>query len=108
MKKFKNDLLSLPTWKQAAFALLCCERMLPNYLIFAKDSGWGDADTLRKALDIVWTALEEDRKAGEFREIISACEEAIPDTERFTSDYTSAALDAAASIALLIDLLQSF
>jgi uncharacterized protein YjaG (DUF416 family) len=104
----KNRLSQLPVWKQVAFALLCCERMFPNYLLFVRDSGWGNADALRAALDVAWSSLEHDRSPSNCRELIRACEEAIPDTEDFASDYTSAALDAAASAASLIEILERF
>jgi uncharacterized protein YjaG (DUF416 family) len=104
----KSKLSLLATWRQVAFALLCCERMYPNYLMFTQDSGWGNPDALRKALDIAWLVLGEENSIQEFHELVRACEEAAPDTEDFASDYTSAALDAALSTALLIEILGRF
>lgn len=104
----RKKLVRLTIWKQVAFALLCCERMYPNYLMFVQDSGWGDPSVLRKAIDIVWLVLGEEHSTQDVQELVRACEEAAPDTEDFASDYTSAALDAALSTASLVEILERF
>jgi hypothetical protein len=104
----REKLVRLTTWKQVAFALLCCERMYPNYLVFVQDSSWGDPNVLRNALDVAWLALGEGQSRQDDQDLVRACEEAAPDTEDFASDHTSAALDAALSTASLVEILEKF
>jgi uncharacterized protein YjaG (DUF416 family) len=78
------------------FALSCAERLLPNYLRFTHEHGWGDIRPLRKALDLAWTWLESGNiDADEVSRLRDACEEQAPNTEEFDSLYVSPALDAA-------------
>ncbi|WP_153559449.1 DUF416 family protein [Roseimaritima sediminicola] len=89
-----------------AFALLCCERMLPNYRAFATQEDFGEPDVLRQTLDEFWDFLEKEDEipasAGKTR-----CEELAPDTEEFESLLTSPALDAAVAVATLFDVVGS-
>lgn len=34
-------LIRLDNKRQLAFGAVCCERLLPNYLAFQKNAGWG-------------------------------------------------------------------
>lgn len=90
----------LPAWKQVMFMVYCCERMIPNYRCFSLESNFGDEQTLRQALDGVWAWIETDDLPTDIADIVAACEHQAPDTEMFSSDYTSAALDVAAAIAI--------
>jgi uncharacterized protein YjaG (DUF416 family) len=88
--------------------LSICERLYPNYGLFVQHTGWGDAATLRAALDEAWQALEEGRMASDWRSSLRQCETVTPDTENFVSSYVSAALDAAVSVQLLLEVLGDF
>lgn len=82
-----------------AFAASCCERLIPNYQAFVQKEKWGDYDLLRSALDKVWSFLAEEKiEKAQTLKIIETCEEIVPDTENFSSTFTSAALDAATAI----------
>jgi uncharacterized protein YjaG (DUF416 family) len=37
----KEQLRRLDSKRQLAFGAVCCERLLPNYLAFQHDAGWG-------------------------------------------------------------------
>ena len=50
-------LVKLDPDQQLVFGTVCCERLLPNYIAFQKDAGWGDITPVRKALDFVWLSL---------------------------------------------------
>ena len=78
------------------FGLFVAERLLPNYLLFSKEQSWGDLDTLRAGLDIVWSWLEtQQADDAEVESMIEQCESLAPDPGEFDSLYVSAALDAA-------------
>jgi hypothetical protein len=95
----EDRLVRLPERHRIAFAASCCERLLPNYAAFSRMTGWGDVQALRTALDRAWAALSGDAlDEAERRDLIAACDRHSPDTENFTSELTSAALDAAAAV----------
>lgn len=97
----------LPDWKRVIFMLLCCERMLPNYGRFSKETGFGDASVLRNALDVAWTWVESGDVPKDLEVLRKACEGQAPDTEGdFESDCTSAALDAACAAATVLDAIE--
>lgn len=101
-----SQLQLLPGWKQVAFMVLCCERMIPNFDRFSKEAGFGDAAVLRIALDVAWRWLETDQLPMDLDSLRSACEEQAPSTEDFRSEFTSAALDAANAVATVLDALE--
>ncbi len=90
-----------------AFGILCCERMFPNYVAFTKQHNWGDANLLRQTLDDCWDCLVTGRKKLGAPGIRRKCEEAAPDTEEFESVLVSPALDAALSVASLVEMSES-
>jgi len=84
---------------RAAFAASCCERMLPAYVVFSNEVGWGNPAVLRTSLDAIWHFGQ----GGEVEPIAilglaQECEREIPDTEQFSHLLTSASLDASAGI----------
>jgi uncharacterized protein YjaG (DUF416 family) len=87
-------LTTLSPKKQLAFALLVFERMLPGLIAFSKDTGFDDSCYLQ-AKDAAWGALQNstvDQKLNQ------ACIGNAPDTEKFSHDLTSYALNAALAI----------
>lgn len=95
----------MPDWKKLAFMAYCCERMLPNYLSFQIDTGYGDAAPMRSALDTVWRWIGNEQAVSDLDALASACEQQSPDTAEFSSIYTSAALDAATATAATVEAL---
>ena len=92
--------------QQLAFGAACSERLLPSYLAFVSDTGWGDSAPLREALDMVWTFLDGQSSSKEsVRQLTTLCEASIPDSDSFSSLYTSLAQDACFSICALLDFL---
>jgi hypothetical protein len=97
--ELKTMLLRLSPYQQIAFAAACCERMLPNYAAFSKMEKWGNTTFLRSALDEVWGLIEKNRCDKQtIQRHVNQCESIVPDTEEFSSIYTSPALDAANAI----------
>ena len=85
----------LPSWGRLAFGALLLERAIPNFLRFEAETGAAGGAMLRGAQAKVWGLLEGDNATAPFLEITGkTCEIFAPDTERYTSPYTSSALDA--------------
>src|SRR5262249_7804547 len=89
-----------------AFGASCCERMLPNYEAFVRDVGWGKMTPLREALDTTWEACEgRQAPRAKLGDMLSMCEACAPDSEAFSSLYTSSAQDAVFAVCALLDFL---
>jgi hypothetical protein len=106
--KLRSVLQQLAEWKQTAFALSICERLLPNYVVFSRETSWGRPETIKECLSTAWRRLSDGVAQIRLTEAAEACEAAAPDTENFESKYTSAALDAALSVANLMHILNKF
>jgi uncharacterized protein YjaG (DUF416 family) len=104
----KVALEALPGAYRTAFAAACAERLLPNYAAFSREEGWGSVSVLREALTMVWRSLEGEPQSKE--RIDSLTEEVkrqIPDTEEFSSQHVSAALDAGAAVVHVLESLSN-
>jgi uncharacterized protein YjaG (DUF416 family) len=77
--------------KQLAFALLVLERMLPSLVVFSKDTGFDDSCYLQ-ARDAAWAALQD---GAVDQSISDACLRGVPDTEDYSHELISSALNAA-------------
>lgn len=88
-----------------AFAASCCERSLPNYDAFSRQERWGDSKILKEALDLVWwhVVTRNPSNKSQVEPLSKAIDAVTPDTENFESPLTSAALDAANSVAEALD-----
>ena len=82
---------SLSRNKQLAFALLILERMMPSLNAFSRDTGFDESCYLR-AKDAAWATLQSG-SVGEV--LIEACLRGVPDTEDYSNDLISYALNAA-------------
>jgi len=92
-----------------AFALICAERMLPNYREFARETGRGGEDVIRRALDYGWDCLLDLAQPN-----ISASEELAkeldfwaPEPGNFSTPLVSAALDAVCSAEYVVEIAYS-
>ena len=105
-ERIRSGIHRLDHRSQVAFVLSCAERMLPNYAAFQRETGWGDFQSPRLALDIGWKWLAGETEATSGIALVrGACDAAAPDTEDFDTILVSAALDAASAACLLLDLL---
>ncbi|HSH58023.1 MAG TPA: DUF416 family protein, partial [Halomonas sp.] len=57
MSGFFQRLQALESRRQQAFMAALCERLLPNYALYAQTSGQGNPAGLRAILDLVWERL---------------------------------------------------
>lgn len=100
----RQEIEHLVKVKRFAFALLLCERMVPALEEFARDTGF-DSSFYRDGLNGAWQYLEKEGGSSNYSEIAEQCLNHAPDTEEFNHPLTSAALNAALSIAAAISLL---
>jgi uncharacterized protein len=103
----RKKLPSLGYARILAFAASCCERSVPNYKAFSRETHWGDPKVVAEALELIWR-LVPTKNPAEFRSYARGLQEVLktitPDTEQdFKSLLTSAALDAANSVAETLD-----
>jgi len=102
--RLKQELERLPRGRQVAFALLLCERMVPALEKFAREAGF-DGCRYREGLDSVWRYLDKGGSSSNYAQLAERCLDHAPDTEEFDHPLTSAALNAALSIAATISFL---
>jgi hypothetical protein len=98
-KESLGSLLSLSPKKQLAFALLVFERMLPSLIAFSKETGFDDSCYLQ-AKDAAWAALQD---GAVDQTLNQACIKSAPDTEQFTHELTSYALNAALAMSDMVE-----
>jgi uncharacterized protein YjaG (DUF416 family) len=92
-------LTALSPKKQLAFTLLVFERMLPGLIAFSKDTGFDDSCYLQ-AKDAAWGALQD---SAVDQELNQACIRNAPDTEKFSHELTSYALNAALAMSDIVE-----
>jgi len=89
--------------KQAvAFVLLLCERMSPALRAFSEETGFPD-DEYQSCMRMGWTFLLDENVDREFELASQRCLALAPDTEDFSSELTTAALNATLSIGGLME-----
>lgn len=97
------SLKTLSRGKKIAFALLIFERLLPGMDAFCKDTGV-DCSPCLKAQDAAWSALETNsNRRALYRSLNEACLKNTPDTEDFTHELTSDALNAFLAISQIME-----
>jgi uncharacterized protein YjaG (DUF416 family) len=92
-------LTTLSPKKQLAFALLAFERMLPGLIAFSKDTGFDDSCYMQ-AKDAAWAALQN---SAIDQALNQACIRSAPDTEKFSHELTSYALNAALAMSDIVE-----
>ena len=103
-RPLRQALERLAKEKQVAFALLLCERLVPAFEEFSREVDFDDS-LYRTGLDSVWHYLRQGGKSSNYARMAEQCRDHAPDTEEFSHPLTSAALNAALSIAATIRLL---
>jgi uncharacterized protein YjaG (DUF416 family) len=89
--------------KQIAFALLIFERMLPSLIAFSKDTAL-DTSCYLRARDLAWERLQGSAdSAVNVARLNEPCLKSAPDTEDFTHEQTSFALNAAVAMSEVLE-----
>jgi uncharacterized protein YjaG (DUF416 family) len=103
-EKLHEQLATLSQRHWAAFAVACAERLMPLYRWFEEVESWGDEKVLSSGIELVWSWIITGRPSdAEIAGAVRDCENAAPNTEDFSSPLVSRALDAAATVALALE-----
>lgn len=100
--ELKQKLIKLPFWKQLAFLLIGCQRLLPSFRAFATETGFQGHSQLSGLLGKAWNSLLNDVSSTDFSREVTLAESLAPDTEDFDTVLVSSALDAAIATSLLM------
>jgi uncharacterized protein len=97
----------LSQWQKIAFSATLIERMLPNYKIFAENSGFGNYQLIRNQLDLIWQRLDKNQKIKiNYDAQLLKLEEQIPDPQAFDFFGVYPALDASMAVMSLLQAMQ--
>lgn len=102
--KSQVSVATLSRKKQLAFALLVFERMLPGLVAFSKDTDFDDSRYLQ-AKDAAWGILQNENGPVD-RSLSEACLKGAPDTEDYSHELTSYALNAALAMNEIMEFTQ--
>lgn len=105
LNALKTELEELSPTHRIAFAASICERLLPNYNIFAKEEAWGNPAALRLSLDEVWQILQgKPADAEKIRQLLKDIDAAAPHSDNVTkSQYCYEAQEACSAIDFLLE-----
>lgn len=101
-EKVSVALMSLTKKKQLAFALLVFERMLPSLIAFSKGTV-RDVSCYLRAREAAWAALQNGTDSTDNQSLNEACIKNAPDTEDFSHELTSYALNAALTMSDILE-----
>lgn len=89
--------------RQLAFALLVFERMLPSLTAFSQATGF-DRTCYLEARDVAWTALQNNAvNRALIQGLNQACLRSAPDTEKFSHELASYALNATLAMSDILE-----
>lgn len=97
-----RELEQLDFWKQLMFLISVCQRLVPSFSEFAKQTGVKGESILLSGLEKAWDILLSGNSAADLSFQQKQCEDIAPDTEDFDLILVSSALDAAVAISLLM------
>jgi hypothetical protein len=97
--------LSLPQKK--LFAVALCQRMLPNYQLFAEVCHFGNPAVLETLLQLLWQSLYDNKLKLNIELQLAKLEENTPEPENFDVYGVYPALDAVVALSSLLGALES-
>lgn len=68
-------------WQRMTFAAACAERLYLAYVRYVAESGRGEPQTVRSALDRVWEAAERDRGVRDSDALVGRLTLLVPDSD---------------------------
>jgi uncharacterized protein YjaG (DUF416 family) len=104
MDKFRNEIeqsiKKLTDKGKILFAILTCEKLYPNYVVFSGKQNWGNPEVLKEGISLIYQVIIKDDlfNEHEIKDIINSLNLVTPDTEDFESILVSFALDACTSL----------
>lgn len=94
-------------WHAVAFATTLVERMQPNYQLFCEATEFADPAQFRKTLDSIWQWLGGSKTKINFALQLDKIEEATPDSADYDNYGVFPAIDAAISLASVLNLIMA-
>lgn len=101
-EELRQKLIQIPFWKQLVFLLVVCQRLLPSFRVFARESGFQGQNQLTALLMKAWDSLLNGSSSLDLSSEAVLAESLAPDTEDYDSVLVSSALDAAVATSLLM------
>ena len=104
MSNFFQQLKTLKSWQQTAYAAAMAERMLPNYALFCQATGSDDSQQLKNSLMLIWETLSSKDSKINFEVQLEKIAEQIPDAADFDMYGVYPAIDAAMAVHTAMEL----
>ena len=104
MSNFFQQLKTLKSWQQTAYAAAMSERMLPNYALFCQATGSDDSQQLKNSLMLIWETLSSKDSKINFEVQLEKIAEQIPDAADFDMYGVYPAIDAAMAVHTAMEL----
>lgn len=78
----EKEIVQIPLYHQIAFAASVCERMLPNYCLYAQENNRNGNELFRESLNEIWLLIEtKSLDRDKLEQALLNCEAAIPDEQ---------------------------
>ena len=98
LESAKANLNQLKLEKQAFFAALTCEKMLPAYQLFSKEANWGNPSILEEILILLYEFINGNEiNMNQIKDLESELEINAPDLDEIENSFASYGLDACAA-----------
>lgn len=95
---------ALPEKHRVAFMASCCERLVPNYLMFAPSENRGGSQSIQTALDVLWAWLDSTHVSkAELRRLLEVCEGAAISVSDSDSPFRVLAEEGASALAYSLE-----
>lgn len=94
-------------WQGVGFLILALEGAAKDFYCFQSDTKTSGGADIKLCISAAWSVLERGGSWPGFAPNIEFLDEITPDTEKFSSKYTSLALDTVGIVELLISYLPS-
>jgi|SRR5579862_7331370 len=95
----EQELSSLSVLHRVAFASVCSERLLPDYLAFSTMANWGDYGMLTGLLDTAWKHVKgHSLDHATIQNVIDACLKLAPHSDLFPSHLSGLAQHAVGAV----------
>ncbi len=108
LKSVEGKITKLDFKQQVLFAVLICEKLLPNYRQFNEKEEWGNIEILEEAIVMLYQFLQDiDLNDAELDGIYEKIIEVTPDVGLFEGDLASYALDTCSAVSDSVEFLLS-
>ncbi|MGM9478342.1 DUF416 family protein [Pedobacter sp. GSP4] len=104
-ERLSNQLTPLSQNRRIAFGLDICERILVDYVDFYNEYQWGNPAILKEAITYCSSSISAGADEERVKQLLTAIEDVLPDTEEFTEPSGTYALNAGCAVFELLEYL---